>query len=66
MTLYSTGVRRSELVRLRVEGVDSERTIVHIRKGKGGKDRDAPSCPRLLDTLREYWRRTKPNTGKGR
>jgi integrase/recombinase XerD len=62
MTLYSTGVRRSELVRLRVEDIDSERMIVHIRKGKGGKDRDVPLCPKLLDTLREYWRWKKPRT----
>ena len=62
MTLYSTGVRRSELVRLRVEDIDSERMVVHIRKGKGGKDRDVPLCPKLLETLREYWRWKKPKT----
>lgn len=62
MTLYSTGIRRSELLRLRVEDIDSERMVVHIRKGKGGKDRDVPLCPKLLDTLREYWRLKKPKT----
>jgi integrase/recombinase XerD len=62
MTLYSTGIRRGELVRLRVEDIDSERMVVHIRKGKGGKDRDVPLCPKLLDTLREYWRWKKPKT----
>jgi len=62
MTLYSTGVRRSELVRLRVQDIDSERMIVHIRKGKGGKDRDLPLCNKLLETLREYWRWKKPKT----
>ena len=40
-------MRRSELVRLQVEDIDSERMIIHIRKGKGGKDRDVPLCPRL-------------------
>jgi len=60
MALYSTGMRRSELVRLRVEDIDSERMVIHIRKGKGGKDRDVPLCPRLLETLREYWRWKKP------
>jgi integrase/recombinase XerD len=59
MLLYSTGMRRSELVRLRVEDIDSKRMIVHIRQGKGGKDRDVPLCPRLLETLREYWRAKK-------
>jgi site-specific recombinase XerD len=62
MALYSTGMRRSELVQLRVEDIDSERMIIHIRKGKGGKDRDVPLCPRLLETLREYWRWKKPKT----
>jgi integrase/recombinase XerD len=62
MLLYSTGIRRSELVRLRVEDIDSKRMIVHIRQGKGGKDRDVPLCPRLLETLREYWRWKKPKT----
>ena len=62
MALYSTGMRRSELVRLRVEDIDSERMVIHIHKGKGGKDRDVPLCPRLLETLREYWRWKKPKT----
>ena len=62
MALYSTGMRRSELVHLRVEDIDSERMVVHIRKGKGGKDRDVPLCPKLLETLREYWRWKKPRT----
>jgi len=62
MALYSTGMRRSELVHLRVEDIDSERMIIHIHKGKGGKDRDVPLCPRLLETLREYWRWKKPKT----
>ena len=62
MALYSTGMRRSELVHLRVEDIDSERMVIHIRKGKGGKDRDVPLCPKLLETLREYWRWKKPKT----
>ena len=60
MTLYSTGVRRSELVRLRVQDIDSERMVVHIRKGKGGKDRDLPLCTKLLETLRSYWKAVRP------
>lgn len=62
MALYSTGMRRSELVHLRVGDIDSERMVIHIQKGKGGKDRDVPLCPRLLETLREYWRWKKPKT----
>ena len=43
-----------------MQDIDSERMVVHIRKGKGGKDRDVPLCTKLLETLREYWRWKKP------
>lgn len=56
MTLYATGVRRAELCRLKVEDIDSQRMIVSIRQGKGNRDRDVPLTPKLLETLREYWR----------
>jgi len=62
MTLYSTGMRRAEMCRLKVEDIDSKRNIVHIRAGKGGRDRDVPLSPKLLETLREYWRWMKPKT----
>ncbi len=62
MTLYSTGVRRAEMCRLKVSDIDSQRMIVHVRKGKGGRDRDVPLSQHLLDTLREYWRWMKPKT----
>jgi len=52
MTLYSTGVRRSELCRLRPEDIDKERMVIRIRQGKGGKDREVPLSPKLLDQLR--------------
>lgn len=62
MTLYSTGMRRAELIRLKVEDIDSQRMIIHIRQGKGNRDRDVPLTPKLLKTLREYWRWMKPKT----
>ena len=62
MTLYSTGMRRAELCKLKVEDIDSKRMILHIRQGKGGKDRDVPLSPVLLETLREYWRWMRPRT----
>ena len=62
MTLYATGARRAELCRLKVADIDSERMIVHIRHGKGNRDRDVPLTPKLLQTLREYWRWMKPKT----
>jgi site-specific recombinase XerD len=60
MTLYSTGMRRSELVQLKVSDIDSPRMVIHIRQGKGSKDRDVPLSSKLLETLREYWRSMKP------
>jgi integrase/recombinase XerD len=62
MTVYSTGMRRIEMCRLKVEDVDSERMVIHIREGKGRRDRDVPLSPKLLETLREYWRWMKPKT----
>ena len=62
MTLYATGMRRAELIRLKVEDIDSQRMIVHIRQGKRNRDRDVPLTPKLLQTLREYWRWMKPKT----
>src|SRR5262245_40077121 len=62
MTLYATGMRRAELTRLKVEDIDSQRMIIHIRQGKGNRDRDVPLTPKLLKTLREYWRWMKPKT----
>ena len=62
MTLYSTGMRRAEVCTLKVSDIDSERNVIHIRNGKGGRDRDVPLSPKLLETLREYWRWMKPKT----
>jgi len=60
MTLYGTGMRRAELARLKVSDIDSQRMIIRVVAGKGGKDRDLPLSPALLETLREYWRWRKP------
>ncbi|HEY4051631.1 MAG TPA: site-specific integrase [Acidobacteriaceae bacterium] len=62
MTLYATGLRRAELCRLKVCDIDSERMVIHVRQGKGGRDRDVLLSPKLLQTLREYWRWMKPRT----
>jgi len=61
MTLYSTAVRRSELCRLKVSDIDSQRMMIRIH-GKGRRDRDVPLSPKLLETLRLYWRWRKPKT----
>jgi len=62
MTLYSTGMRRAEMCQLKVEDLDSQRMVIHIRQGKGGKDRDVPLSGQLLETLRAYWRWMRPRT----
>ena len=56
MALYATGLRRAELARLKVSDVDSKRMVIHVRGGKGRKDRDVMLSPKLLEALREYWR----------
>src|SRR5262245_143809 len=60
MTLYGTGLRREELCRLRVIDVDSQRMVIHVRQGKGKKDRDVTLSPKLLEVLRAYWKWRKP------
>jgi integrase/recombinase XerD len=60
MTLYATGLRRAELCRLKVSDIDSERMVLHVQQGKGGRDRDLPLSPKLLDILRQYWHWMKP------
>jgi site-specific recombinase XerD len=60
MLLYATGMRRSEASRLKVDDIDSERMVIHIRCGKGLRDRDVPLTPKLLAALREYWLWKKP------
>ena len=62
MTLYSTGMRRGEIVRLKASDIDSQRMIVQIRQGKGKKDRNVPLSQKLLDSLREYWRWMRPTS----
>jgi integrase len=60
MVLYGTGVRRTELSLLKVADIDSKRMVIHIRQGKGSRDRDVPVSPKLLEALREYWLWKKP------
>jgi len=62
MMLYATGLRRAELCHLKVSDIDSQRMVIHVRQGKGSRDRDVLLTPKLLETLREYWRWMKPQT----
>ena len=60
-TAYATGLRIGEVVRLKIASIDSERMLLHIEGGKGGKDRYAMLSPRLLEILRAYWTRARPS-----
>lgn len=60
LTLYATGVRREELVQLKISDIDSQRMLIRVRQGKGKKDRDVVLSPRLLAELRDYWRTANP------
>jgi integrase len=53
MTLYSTGMRVGELVRLKAGDIDSHRMLVHIREGKGKRDRLHPT-PVLAQGVEQF------------
>ena len=62
MTLYATGLRCAELTHLKFSDVDSKRMVIHVRGGKGRKDRDVMLSPKLLEELRQHWRRLPRKT----
>lgn len=55
--IYGAGLRASEVVSLRVKDIDSERSVMHIRQGKGNKDRYVTLSPLMLRSLRHYWKK---------
>jgi site-specific recombinase XerD len=59
---YGCGLRLNELLHLRVTDIDSARMVIHVRQGKGAKDRLVPLSLRLLQELRAYWRVCRPRT----
>jgi len=58
-TMFSAGLRIQEACRLRVEDLDGDRGVIHVL-GKGGRERQAALHPRLLESLRSYWREVRP------
>ena len=59
-TIYSAGLRLSEVVNLKITDIDSERKLINVRSRKGKKDRTTLLAEELLILLRKYFRVFKP------
>jgi site-specific recombinase XerD len=57
---YAAGLRISEAIALEVTHIDSWRMVIRVQQGKGQKDRYVMLSPRLLETLRNWWRQQRP------
>ena len=62
LTLDGAGLRRSEACQLKVRDIDSQRMVLRVEQGKGGRDREIPLSPTLLAALRTYYRWMRPRT----
>ena len=60
--IYACGLRRSELLNLKPNDIDSKRGVIIIRQAKGKKDRIAPLSEKIVEMLREYYKTYKPAT----
>jgi len=56
---YGAGLRVSEVAHLKVDDIDSQRMLIRVEQGKGGRDRNAMLSPQLLELLRMWWREGK-------
>jgi integrase/recombinase XerD len=57
--LYATGLRRSEVAHLTVSDIDRSLMLIHVKHGKGARDRKLPLTEKVYEALREYWRAAK-------
>lgn len=60
MTTYGTGLRLQEVCKLEVGDIDSGRMLIHVRQGKGRRDRYVMLPERILLVLRRYWATERP------
>jgi integrase/recombinase XerD len=60
---YAAGLRISESIHLKPTDIDSQRMVIRVEQGKGQKDRYVMLSPKLLETLRSYWRAVRPTGG---
>ena len=58
--VYSAGLRVGELIALKIKDIDSSRMVIHIKSGKGNKDRIVPLSEKTLSMLREYYKEYAP------
>ena len=56
LTIYSCGLRLTEGCTLKVSDIDSQRMVIHVEQGKGGKDRYVPLPKRTLIELRDWYK----------
>ena len=61
---YGAGLRASEVASLTVKDIDSDRSVIHIRQGKGNKDRYVMLSPFMRTSLRIYWKQCRLQTMK--
>ena len=59
-TCYAAGLRISEAIHLKPANIDSQRMVIRVEQGKGQKDRYVMLSPKLLETLRSYFRAVQP------
>jgi site-specific recombinase XerD len=70
-TIYSCGLRLQEGTHLQVADIDGNRMVIHLRHGKGNKDRYVPLPQATLELLRTYWKTHRnptwifPASGRG-
>jgi len=59
-TIYSAGLRISELLNLKIKDIDSARKVIRVERGKGNKDRYVTLAENVLLLLREYYKQYRP------